>query len=97
MAKLALIATVKTVPGKRDEYLKRLRSHAARYLATEPGTLKFEMMIPHDQVDTVILYEVYAGREAFDAHWNGSNRALASQDFEALRMSVDIVRCELVE
>ena len=25
MAKLAIVATIKTVPGKRDEYLKHLR------------------------------------------------------------------------
>ena len=39
MAKFAIVATVKTVPGKRDEYLKHLKAHAQRCLATEPGTL----------------------------------------------------------
>ena len=28
MAKLAIVATIKTVPGRRDEYLKHLRAHA---------------------------------------------------------------------
>ena len=27
MGKLAVVATIKTVPGKRDEYLKHLRAH----------------------------------------------------------------------
>jgi quinol monooxygenase YgiN len=51
MGKLALVATIKTVPGKRDEYLNHLRAHSQRYLA-EPGTLKFEIMVPHDAADT---------------------------------------------
>jgi len=40
MAKFAIVATIKTTPGKRDEYLKHLKAHAQRCLATEPGTLK---------------------------------------------------------
>ena len=36
MGKLAVVATIKTVPGKRDEYLKHLRAHSQRYLATAP-------------------------------------------------------------
>jgi autoinducer 2-degrading protein len=57
MGKLAVVATIKTVAGKRDEYVKRLKAHSQRYLATEPGTLKFEIILPHDQADTVMLYE----------------------------------------
>ena len=37
MGKLAVVATIKAVAGKRDEYLKHLRAaHSQRYLATEP-------------------------------------------------------------
>ena len=42
MGKLAIVGTVKTAPGKRDEYLKHLKAHAQRSLATEPGTLEFK-------------------------------------------------------
>jgi quinol monooxygenase YgiN len=69
MSKLAIVATIKTVPGKREEYLKHLNAHAERCLATEPGTLKFEILVPQKEADTVMLYEVYASPEAFEAHW----------------------------
>lgn len=46
MAKFAIVGTIKTAPGKRDEYLKHLKAHAQRCLATEPGTLKFEILVP---------------------------------------------------
>ena len=47
MSKLAIVATIKTVPGKRDEYLTFLKAHGKRCLASEPGTLQFEIMVPH--------------------------------------------------
>jgi quinol monooxygenase YgiN len=97
MGKLAVVATIKTVAGKRDEYLKRLKAHSQRYLATEPGTLKFEIIVPHDQADTVMLYEFYASTEAFETHWHGSAKQEANPDLEPLRVSRSFVRCDLVE
>jgi quinol monooxygenase YgiN len=97
MGKLALVATIKTVPGKRDEYLKHLKTHSQRYLATEPGTLKFEIMVPHDQPDTVMLYEVYATPEAFEVHWNGPAKKAAGSDLDQLRVSASAARCDVYE
>ena len=97
MGKLALVATIKTITGKRDEYLKHLKAHSQRYVATEPRTLKFEIMVPHDQADTVMLYEVYASPEAFETHWNGPAKQTANRDLEPLRISAGAVRCDLVE
>ena len=52
MAKFAIVATIKTAPGKRNEYLKHLKAHAQRCLATEPGTLNFEILVPQKEADT---------------------------------------------
>ena len=54
-------------------------------------------MVPHDQADTVILYEVYASPEAFETHWNGPAKQAANRDLEPLRISVSFVRCDLME
>jgi quinol monooxygenase YgiN len=86
MGKFAIVATIKTVPGKREEYLTHLKAHAQRCLATEPGTLKFEILVPQEEADTVMLYEVYASREAFEAHWNGPSKQQANRDFEGLKV-----------
>ena len=41
MSKLAIVATIKSVPGKRDEYLAVLKAHGKRCLATgEHSSLK---------------------------------------------------------
>ena len=97
MAKFAIVATVKTVPGKRDEYLKHLKAHAQRCLATEPGTLKFEILVPQKEDDTIMLYEVYASPEAFEAHWAGQSMQQAKQDTTGLQVSLSGVRCDFVE
>ena len=94
---LGLVATVKTVPGKRDDYLEHLKVHSKRYLTTEPDTLKFEIVVAHDQADTVLLYEVYASPEAFEKHWNGAAKQEANRDLDLIRVSASAVRCDLVE
>jgi quinol monooxygenase YgiN len=97
MRKLAIVATIKTAPGKRDEYLKYLRAHAERCRATEPGTLQFEILVPQKEEDTLMLYEVYASPEAFQAHWEGQSMKQVRRDSEGLQLSLSGVRCDLVE
>ena len=97
MSKLAIVATIKTVPGKRDEYLAVLKAHGKRCLATEPGTLQFEIRVPQEEADTVMLYEVYAGPEAFQTHWNGTSIHQMKQEAAGLQVSLKGVRCNLVE
>jgi quinol monooxygenase YgiN len=97
MGNFSIVATIKTVPGKREEYLKHLKAHAQRCLATEPGTLKFEILVPQEEADTVMLYEVYASPDAFKAHWNGPSKQQANKDFEGLKVSASGVRCSIVE
>jgi autoinducer 2-degrading protein len=97
MAKFAIVATIKTVPGKRDEYLKHLKAHGQRCLATEPGTLKFEILVPHEEADTIMLYEVYASPDAFTAHWNGPSLQQVRKDAAGLQVSLTGVRCDVAE
>jgi quinol monooxygenase YgiN len=59
MPKFALIASIEVAPGRRDEFLPLLRAHAARCLKDEPGTLQFDVLLPHDDGDKVMLYELY--------------------------------------
>jgi quinol monooxygenase YgiN len=97
MSRLAIVATIKTVPGKRDEYLEHLKAHAQRSLSTEPGTLKFEILVPKEEADTLMLYEVYASPEAFQAHWTGPSLQQVKQDAAGLQVSLTGVRCDVVE
>lgn len=97
MAKLAIVATIKAAPGKRDEYLKHLRAHAERCRASEPGTLQFEILAPHDDPDALMLYEVYAGPEALQAHLHGESMKQVRRDSEGIHVSLSGVRSDLIE
>jgi quinol monooxygenase YgiN len=97
MSKLVIVATIKTVPGKRDEYLKHLKAHAQRCFSTEPGTLKFEILVPKEEADTLMLYEVYASPEAFQAHWTGPSLQQIKRDSAGLQVSLTGVRCDIAE
>ena len=97
MAKFAIVATIKTAPGKRNEYLTHLKAHAQHCLATEPGTLKFEILVPQKEDDTIMLYEVYASPEAFEAHWTAQSMQQAKQDTTGLQVSLSGVRCDFVK
>jgi quinol monooxygenase YgiN len=97
MAKLAIVATIKTAPGRRDEYLKHLRAHADRCRKNEPGTLQFEILTPHEDPDGLMLYEVYASPEAFQAHWQGESMKQMRRDSEGLHVSLSGVRSDLIE
>ena len=97
MAKFALVATIKTNPGKRDEYLRHLKAHRQRCLDTEPDTLTFEILVPLQEADILMLYEVYTSAEAFEAHRNGPSMQQARQDTAGLAVSMNGVRCDLLE
>jgi quinol monooxygenase YgiN len=79
------VATIKTVPGKREEYLKHLKARPTLIL------------VPQEQADTVMLYEVHASREAFKAHWTGPSKQQANRDWEDLKVSASGVRCDVGE
>lgn len=75
MTKLAIIATMQIEPGQADKVLPLLMAHRDRCLSSEPGTLKFEIMRPHDHANQVMLYEVYESQATFEEHWIGPSMA----------------------
>jgi quinol monooxygenase YgiN len=97
MPKFALIASIEVAPGRRDEFLPLLRAHAARCLKDEPGTLQFDVLLPHDGGDKVMLYELYQDQAAFDAHSNGPSLAQLRKEAAGMMGKVSGTRCSLSE
>ena len=97
MAKLAIVATIKVAAEQRSEYLKHLRAHAERCLATEPGTQRFDVLLPQKEADSIMLYELYESLEAFQAHWNGASMKQARADTAGIQSTMSGVRCDLLE
>jgi len=55
-------------------------------------TLAFDILVPHDQPDTLMLYELSASNEAFDSYWNGRSTQQVSTEGAGLIVSLKQAR-----
>jgi len=97
MAKLGIIATIEVAPGRRAELVPLLMAHRGRCLKDEPGTLQFEVLLPNDDENKVLLYELYRDTAAFDVHWNGASIARFREDASGMTVKISGTRCALSE
>ena len=81
MGQIAIIAEFTTHPDRFDDFLARMRTHGAAS-REEPGCKQFDIVIPRKGEHTLMLYEVYADQDAFDAHI-GTDRIKAHRDATA--------------
>lgn len=63
-----VIAEFQVKPGMMTAFLEAARDDAAHSVADEPGCRQFDVICPQGSDDTVVFYEVYDSRSAFDAH-----------------------------
>jgi len=97
MPKFAIIATIEVAPGRRDEFLPLLKAHAARCLKDEPGTVQFDLLLPQEGDNKVMIYELYSDAAAFDAHANGPSLARLRKEATGMMANVVGTRCSLAE
>jgi len=63
-----VIAEFRVKPGRMPDFLDAARDDARHSVADEPGCRQFDVIQPEGSDDTVVFYEVYDSRAAFDAH-----------------------------
>lgn len=97
MPKLAIVATIEAVPGKRDQVIPLLKVHGARYLKDESGTLQFEIMVPRDDVTKIYLHEVYQDDAAFEAHRTAASIARFRKETAGMIAKIDVTKTTPVE
>jgi quinol monooxygenase YgiN len=97
MSKLAIVATIEVVPGRMEEFLPLLMAHRARCLKDEPGTLQFDVLVPHEDQSKVLMYELYKDAAAFDAHWNGASTMRIREEAAGMMTKVSGTKCALRE
>jgi quinol monooxygenase YgiN len=87
--KHAVIATIQVKSGSRFEVLRAVLAHRERSLRDEPGTLQFEVLVPNDEPDKILLFELYADTAAFEAHFfRGASIAQAKKEAGHLMLSL---------
>lgn len=97
MSKLALVVTMKVNPREMEAVLKAAKAHAARSLSSEPGTLQFDVLVPVNEDNELVLYEVYVDEAAYEVHHNGASMAIVQKDLEGKVDSTSVVRCKVQE
>ena len=93
MSKLAIVVTIEVKPGQMQEVLKALKAHAARSLSSEQGTLQFDVLVPVDEGNKVMLYEAYVDEAAFETHRKGESMPILQRETEGKVGSTSAVRC----
>ena len=78
MGQIAIIAEFTTHPERFDDFLEKMRAHGAAS-REEPGCRQFDIVIPRKGENKLMLYEVYADQDAFDAHI-GTDRIKAHRE-----------------
>lgn len=66
--KYAITVDFRLNPGCAAEFLPLIDKNAALSLRDEPGCERFDVLTVDSDADHVLLYEVYADRQAFAAH-----------------------------
>jgi quinol monooxygenase YgiN len=94
--KHAVIGTMEVKPGTREEVLRAVLAHRERSLRDEPGTLQFEVLVPNDDDNKILLFELYADTEAFEAHfYRGASVAQTKREIGHLIVSLAGVHSKL--
>ena len=72
MSAIVLVVELEIASGKTERFLARALAHRENVLKNEPGCQRFDILVPREGGDTVLLYEVYADEEAVEAHMTTS-------------------------
>ena len=86
----SLIVHLEIAAEKLNEFLQIVRAHGEFSENAEPGCLSFQVMVPKEEPNKVILVEVYQDDAALEAHWNSDHMAKYREKVE--HMIVDRTR-----
>ena len=70
-----LVVHLDIAPEKFDEFIEISSAHGKHSVETEQGCISFQVMIPQEEANKVILVELYQDDEALDFHWNSDHMA----------------------
>lgn len=65
---VSLVVSVRVLPGRRAAFLTGISRNAVASVRDEPGCLRFDVAADAADPDLFWVYEVFADREALEAH-----------------------------
>lgn len=91
----ALVVTLVIKPDNFTEFVSLAREHAARSLEREPGCESFEVLLPEDVPNQVILVEIYQNELALEAHWQSPHMIDYIDRSKSMIMDRRRIRCSV--
>jgi quinol monooxygenase YgiN len=75
MSKIAIVVEFQVKAGCLEDFLRVIREHATGTLQEEDGCLQFDVLLPVEGSDRVLLYEAYRDDAAFKVHGQSARLA----------------------
>ena len=95
MSKVVLVVELEIDPKHFDTFVDIVTRHGANSLEIEEGCLRFEVLIPRESKNKLILVEMYADDAALDAHWDSDHMAAYRKRVSKMIVSRVANRCDL--
>ncbi|HET7314595.1 putative quinol monooxygenase [Salinisphaera sp.] len=87
-----VIAEFALKPGQRQAFLEHAHEDARQSLANEDDCHQFDVLVPDDADNVVVLHEAYTDRAAFDTHTRMPHYQPFKDDTAPLLASEPVVR-----
>ena len=68
MTPYVIIVEFEIVDGRAAEFKKLILENARASLADESGCRQFDVLVPENEPNRIVLYEIYDDADAFNAH-----------------------------
>ena len=68
MSGYVVVAQFEVKAGQLSAMVEAAKTDAAASVANEPGCRRFDVLVPRDGAERVVLYEIYDDEAAFQAH-----------------------------
>jgi (4S)-4-hydroxy-5-phosphonooxypentane-2,3-dione isomerase len=96
MSGYVVIVDFRLRQGSRATFRALIDANAQASVREEPGCRRFDVIEPAGRGDTILLYEIYADRDAFEAHMRSEHFAKFDAAGAAYIVEKSIVTGELV-
>ena len=96
MSGFAVIVEFRLKPGMRPAFRRLIDANARASARTEEGCRRFDVLEPENQADSVLLYEIYDDRAAFQAHLASDHYRSFAEASADLCAGKTVTTCDLV-
>ena len=96
MAEFVIVVEFKIKPGEMQNFRRLIDDNARASVRDEPGCSRFDVLANRKDVNSILLYEIYDDRAAFDAHLKTPHFAVFNGKSADLVADKTIFECDLV-